>query len=171
MSDPEGETGRIPSDERKAAVDSEGHRGKFHLGRGRMMRISYRDIESRIAEPPAWFHDGVPRYLPFGPRELSVYNCVSVLARVACQVCNRPFLVGIVPKSQDVQELANDPGVLNNLSDDPPFHDHEAGQCDGLAMTWILRELVEVWARGPQGGDFVRRHEFERTLPPDFFDH
>jgi hypothetical protein len=136
-----------------------------------MMRISYHDIQSKIAELPAWFHDGVPRYLPFGPRELSVYNDVSVLARVACQVCDRPFLVGIVPKSQDVHELATDLGVLNNLSDDPPFHGHDnnSGQCDGLAMTWILQELVEVWARSPQGGDFVRRHEFERTLPPDFF--
>ncbi|WP_315720964.1 MULTISPECIES: hypothetical protein [unclassified Bradyrhizobium] len=140
------------------------------MNSGWMMRISYYDIESKIAELPAWFHDGVPRYLPFGPRKLSIYNDVSVLARVACQACNRPFLVGIIPKSQDVQELATDLGVLNNLSDDPPFHDHQTGQCDGLAMTWILQELVEVWARSP-GGDFVRRHEFERILPPDFFDN
>src|SRR3990167_11191431 len=53
----------------------------------------YRDIRSRIAEPPKWWDEhGTPRYCDFGPGETSdIYFKECCLLRIRCQDCGAKF--------------------------------------------------------------------------------
>lgn len=59
------------------------------------MLPDYDDITSRIPTRPQWYDgNGVPRYAPFEPRMMGVYDQVAVLAKIRCQDCRAEFLVG-----------------------------------------------------------------------------
>jgi hypothetical protein len=124
------------------------------------MLPAYDDIRSRIAEPPLW-HDrhGVPRYEPFKPQMLGVYDDLAVLAEIACQRCAKRFLVGAGWTRLDVFA---DPIVVRKLADlaesfdygDPPRHAVDAGRCAGETMSSDVVQIVEAWER--VGLDWVR---------------
>jgi len=112
---------------------------------------SYDDIRSRIAEPPLW-HDqhGVPRYDPFRPEMLGVYDHFAILGEIACQSCGRRFLVADSWPRFDMSAKTISEHVLAELVDsfdygDPPRHDIEAGRCAGETMSSDLVRIVEVW--------------------------
>ena len=126
------------------------------------MRPSYADILLRIAEPPLW-HDrhGVPRYEPFAPQMLGVYDDFAILVEIKCQRCSRRFLVG---GGWTRFDLFVDPIVERNLTSlaasfdygDPPRHDvGPMCRCAGETMSSDVVRIVEAWER--VGLDWVRR--------------
>ena len=124
------------------------------------MLPSYDDIRSRIAEPSLWYdRHGVPRYEPFKPQMLGVYDDFAVLAEIECQRCSRRFLVGGGWTRFDVFA---DPIVERTLTGlvasfdygDPPRHGGDAGRCAGETMSSDVVRVVETWER--VGLDWVR---------------
>lgn len=133
------------------------------------MLPAYHDIRSRIADPPTW-HDrhGVPRYEPFHPSLLGVYDDFAILAEIACQWCGQRFLVGGGWTRFDVFA---DPIVERNLEalatsfdyGDPPRHNAEAkGECAGATMSSETVRVAEAWEK--VGFDWVRREVGGRSL-------
>lgn len=60
------------------------------------MQPAYADITDRIADPPDWFTvHGVPRWGEFHPGMLGVYDKIAGLFEIACQACDRTFLIGV----------------------------------------------------------------------------
>ena len=130
------------------------------------MLPAYDDIRSRIAEPPIW-HDrhGVPRYEPFKPQMLGVYDDFAVLVEIECQRCARRFLAGGGWTRFDV---FSDPIVELNLTSlaesfdygNPPRHDDgPMGRCAGETMSSDVVRIVEAWER--VGLDWVHRGDRE----------
>ncbi len=128
------------------------------------MLPSYDDIRSRIAEPPLW-HDrhGVPRYEPFKPQMLGVYDDFAVLAEIACQRCGRRFLVGGGWTRFDVFADPIAERTPTGLAErfgygDPPRHSAgDQGRCAGETMSSDVVRIVEAWER--VGLDWVRRED------------
>jgi len=125
------------------------------------MLPSYDDIRSRIAEPPFWYDQhGVPRYDPFRPEMLGVYDHFAVLGEIACQSCRRRFFVATSWPLYDMSKEAIPEHVLADLVDsfdygDPPRHDIEVGRCAGETMRSEVVRVVEAWER--VGIEWVRR--------------
>lgn len=135
------------------------------------MLPSYADIRSRIAEPPIWYdRHGVPRYEPFKPQMLGVYDDFAVLAEIACQRCGARFLVAASWTRLDVFANSMVQRSLESLAEsfdygDPPRHDDgPMGRCAGETMRSETVRVVERWER--IGFDWVRRVAGEAS-PPD----
>lgn len=77
------------------------------------MNEHYKDIRSRLAEPPKWFDEhAVPRYCPFRPtRTANIYCDEAVLAVITCQGCGTPFRVAF---SQDRVTAHGDAKLAND---------------------------------------------------------
>jgi hypothetical protein len=125
----------------------------------------YSDILSRIAEPPLWWFNGVPRYEPFAPRNLSVGPEENALVLVACQGCDRQFVVGIEPNAWTggsmLKTLAN--GDFN--VGDPPRHLSPDGlRCAGETMGTVPLAVLQAWRWEIDGLEFVRQPQFEGPL-------
>jgi len=109
------------------------------------MHISYDDITERIAEPPLWWLEGVPRYRSFRPDDLNVYAQTVVLTEVECQMCFRKFNIGQYSPSPgspgaDGQQLP--------YRDDPPSHSSRAEEsCGGESMGFSELRILEFWRR------------------------
>ena len=60
------------------------------------MKPAYRDILAVAGGAPVewWDGHGVPRFWPFEPGLLGVYDQLAVLYEIACQSCRATFLVG-----------------------------------------------------------------------------
>lgn len=104
------------------------------------MNAQFKDILSRIAEPPTWYDgNGTPRYGPFNPSACpNIYSHTVVLMRIACQACHEHFNVEM-----------HDDGFFHRIGDpkklhygDPPFHD-----CSGATMNCEDEAILEVWSR------------------------
>lgn len=110
------------------------------------MLSDYRDIISRISEPPKWWDsNGVPRYDDFHPHDVpNIYAKEAVLYRIDCQACGEQFLVA--------QQWAATYGSLRPLSEwvaegklhygDPPIH---GGLCVGTTMNCEDRYTIQFW--------------------------
>ncbi|GEM_PF-2319641 len=117
---------------------------------------------------PAWFDEaGVPRYAPFHPSLLGVYDELAVLAEVTCASCNKTILVGL---GRGRIELGTQGGfVRNDLASvialakawgDPPRHNLPlGGRCAGETMLCRDVRVVETWE---MGDDF----EWQRVVMP-----
>src|SRR5690348_9708832 len=108
------------------------------------MHENYKDITSRIAEPPIWYdQNGTPRYDKFHPRMCpNIYTDHVALVRIACQDCGQEFLVEMHTALWD-DRSDKDPSKWHY--GDPPAHCERAGD----SMNCIDLEVVEVWQRRP----------------------
>ena len=128
------------------------------------MHISYDDITKRIAEPPNWWLEGVPRYNSFRPDDLNVYAQEVVLMQVECQMCFRKFNIGQYTPS------ARHAGQQLPFHDDPPSHSSWAeGGCGGESMGFTELRILEFGRRTrydpaaepPVDAHWVRDHDRE----------
>jgi hypothetical protein len=103
------------------------------------MRDTFDDIRSRITEEPTWYDEnGTPRYGVFSPVQCpNIYANQAVLLRIACQSCEREFLVEM---SGGWFIPINEPKRLHY--GDPPAH-HCIGDTENCDDLYV----VEVWAR------------------------
>lgn len=106
----------------------------------------YHDILSRISEEPTWWQEGgIPRYGPFDPKESTGIHCNEVvLIEIACQHCDRRFLVTVERDEIDrklAQEIVD--GEMG-WGDPPNVQCCGAGPVD----TSVPIRVVEYWARG-----------------------
>lgn len=110
------------------------------------MKNFYKDIRSRISEPPTWHdQDGVPRYGKFTPRECpDIYSNCVLLMRIGCQAC--PWEGDVEMHAAWFNPLRWHGTVDNPLPHygDPPYH-----QCPsaGETMNSVPGKIVEFWVR------------------------
>lgn len=137
------------------------------------MLRDYKDIISRISEEPIYWDDnGVPRYEPFSPEDLGVYDDIAIYYRIACQNCRKEFHVA--SSSNTTDRLIN--GSLANISfekmkpnikrmvehlhyGDPPRHN-----CVGDTMNVFDMEVLEAWEQYSNNFEWVRHPELEGPI-------
>ena len=135
------------------------------------MLPSYDDIREAIPAPPLWFDgNGVPRYAPFDPDMLGVYDKICVLYQIECQSCSQQFLVGEGWTDYDLVWGHEEP-VTYKIEDvcaayhygDPPRHG-----CVGDTMNCIDLTVVQAWERNKDYLDFdhpyLRRNDLEGPM-------
>ena len=119
------------------------------------MLPDYKDITDRITETPQWYDEhGVPRYEPFHPDMLGIYDSEAALISIECQNCGEPFLVGIGFNKMEIfsreghyaRPTAKD--IMSYHYGDPPRHN-----CIGDTMNVISRKVVEFWVKHEEGVD------------------
>lgn len=134
------------------------------------MWVSYNDILNRIADPPLWWLDGVPRYQPFKPFETSVYAGEALLIEAECQHCGKPFTLGLHSPLHHGEFRS----ALERTNDLPPIGDPPNHDCDGSgnSMNALPMRITEFWekvnvATNPKHwrGEWQRVSTFEITLP------
>lgn len=126
------------------------------------MYALYKDIRTRIGTPH-WIDDrGVPRYEPFHPSLLGIYDRWAVIFEVECQACIKRFrcasgvpdvvIIGVHPNTQVLQIKSLDHALEHLVSwGDAPWHDADGdetgfeSQCSGTTMTTVIPNLVEAW--------------------------
>lgn len=135
------------------------------------MNLNYRDILSRIAEPPQWFDESaVPRFVAFSPSEVAdIYADEVVLAEIACQSCARAFHVAFSSSPQsrmrakDVRRLSEEIKDHNLHYGDPPNVDCCAA---GPTMNSEPKRVLEYWMR--ENFEWVRKPVFEVDIEPEW---
>lgn len=144
------------------------------------MHPSYSDITSRIEEEPSWWDsNGVPRYGPFEPEALGVYDDAAVLVLIGCQACERQFLIGIGSsgssryethlllqaftgtKSQG--ESPNADEWLAHISESFHYGDPPRHGCVGDTMNCIDLELLQAWRQRRGFKEWVDKGRWERV--------
>jgi len=143
------------------------------------MLAKYEDITSRIIEKPTWYDEnGVPRYGMFKPDSTpDIYADEIVLLRIACQDCDKLFLVemswGYHQKVLDrhaesfstrmrqwIKKGEDRKDTWSPLHyGDPPNHD-----CVGDTMNCIDIEVIEFWKRKDFDWKRVKKFEIEIKL-------
>lgn len=114
------------------------------------MHVPYDDILARIAEPPLWWSEGVPRYTEFQPSMIDVYAGAALLVQARCQSCRRLFLIGVAGGVPNLISEAGD--AIGPWSGDPPFHYNDPlgeDDCTGNSMTFVWEEILQAWWRAP----------------------
>lgn len=135
------------------------------------MLPDYADIKDAIDREPDWFTaDGIPRYWPFHPDMLGVYDTMAVLVEIECASCQEAMLVGdglptvtltIPDEPAAMRPVIND--VERFVSEwsmgDPPRH-----YCPGGGGTMVCDEVavIEVWDR--DGAGEWRRPDLEGPI-------
>jgi len=123
----------------------------------------YRDIlelADRVGIEPVWWDEhGVPRFAPFDPTALGVYDRFAVLGEVMCAACGKYMRVGIGrPKNSFTYGRLSryDMGTMKELIKawgDPPRHDDQriglrGHGCAGETMVCDPVRVVGTWERG-----------------------
>ena len=117
------------------------------------MLPSYDDIRSRISEEPKWWDEhGVPRYEPFHPDMLGIYDSEAALIEIQCQRCGKTFLVGIgwektrifLTEGRYARPTAGNIGSYHY--GDPPRHGWTEGCVAGDTMNCVSIRVVEFWS-------------------------
>jgi hypothetical protein len=120
------------------------------------MNRDYRDLTYRLGEPLWWDDQCVPRYDPFTPDSLGVYDCLAGLLEIQCQVCPKTFKVAVSYQSYCLAELWNRSqgiGTFWSLPTlwhygDPPAHLSPTGSpCVGETMNCRDLQVLEFWAK------------------------
>jgi hypothetical protein len=140
------------------------------------MLPDYADIKDAIPVGPLWWDGhGVPRYAPFAPDMLGVYDHIAVLYEIECQSCGERFDVG-VGWAEYSFVWGHEKPVLHDIADkctqfhygDPPRHG-----CAGDTENCIDLEVKQAWVQnkewGPDQPRWIRRPELEGAL--DLPDH
>lgn len=111
------------------------------------MLPDYADIRALSDRGPNWFDEnGVPRYAPFHPKMLGVYDHHALLVKIRCQRCRQVFLVG---EGWPTSGIRGDQLVTFDLAGiaeryhygDPPAH----GGCVGNTMNSEPLRIVQAW--------------------------
>lgn len=126
------------------------------------MYIEYDDIVSRIAEPPLWWLEGVPRYEPFHHQALCVYAQEALLVHIRCQICSKDFEIGLYdPRPYSTPTFR---ALLNTRREigvgDPP----NACCFPGSSMGAVEVAVLQFWERPPNQREWRRVPELERGL-------
>lgn len=138
------------------------------------MLPAYLDITSRISIEPLWWDgNGVPRYDPFHPRMLGVYDEVSLLVEIACQLCGKRFTVGVGVSVMQAMMSSTFNGIageslLERFAEtfhygDPPRH----GGCTGETMNCEDLRVLEAWVEDGVG-EWSRRTRLEGAIGDAF---
>lgn len=116
----------------------------------------YSDIRERLGEPLWHDEHGVPRYAPFHPSLLGVYDDRAALFEVMCQSCGRifPCAAGTtrlwpIMAGKGTEEETLDATLRRIIGwGDAPWHTHEGGgQCAGTTMATTIAGIVSVWEK------------------------
>lgn len=131
------------------------------------MHLEYHDILKRIAEPPKWWLDGVPRYDAFSPHDATVYARQVALVHIECRDCGTRYDVALVyPNHEHRHDLRYviDYGNAFETIGDPPNACPQSftSSHGGATMTAIQVAVLEFWER-PEF-DWIRNPSFERPL-------
>lgn len=140
------------------------------------MHVPLMDITDRIAEPPIWWLNGVPRYCDYHPRDASLLR-TQLLVRVCCEYCRRVFDTGIgtmaTLKVGVVEPVFGYPvntatdNWIEEAFDHPPYHLRENGyRCDGSNSfaEWVA--ILQVWEWMPKGASsWQRRFDLDGPSP------
>lgn len=139
------------------------------------MLPGYEDIHALTDSPPEWWDaNGVPRYAPFHPTMLGVYDKWAVLVMIRCQSCRRVFHVGegfsayafthMDWEDNDGVTQPSLPWICDGYHfGDPPAH----GGCVGMTMNSVPVRILEGWEK--QNFEWVRDPEVESiNIVPDW---
>jgi|GEM_PF-1366107 len=131
------------------------------------MHLQYHDILSRIADPPKWWLDGVPRFDDFSPKGL--LSSEVALVHSECQDCGVRYDIAVTPKPPLFHSLRTQLAYLNEFDiGDPPNACAEIKggvRCAGYAMTVSELEILEFWSRRPGlKRDWLRIEALEKPL-------
>lgn len=119
------------------------------------MHHHYRDITSRISEPPKWYdEEAVPRYCDFAPDQTAnIYASEAALVEIACQGCGTRFKVAFSWDRMDMKWVRGTPRLHEELTladvkdlhyGDPP----NAGCCpSGPTMNCDDLRVLEFWRK------------------------
>jgi hypothetical protein len=139
------------------------------------VKPAYRDILAVAGGAPVewWDGNGVPRFWPFEPGLLGVYDQLAVLYEIACQSCRATFPVSEGAKRFDImagslEVVESDLPALVARADygDPPRHDmpgRPGERCAGETMSSVPTRIVEAWEQ--VNFDWVRRPGLEGPVP------
>ncbi len=144
------------------------------------MNESYRDIRSRIAEPPDWWDEhAVPRYGAFSPQHIAdIYADECALVLIACQSCGASFPVAMSSGTSTATLMAarrEGPITAEALRrysvsagierGDIHYGDPPNIECcpGGPTMNCDDLRVLQFWRR--ENGDWHRVVELERVLP------
>lgn len=115
------------------------------------MLPDYPDIYAVAGDTKPVWHDnnGVPRFAPFSPDLLGVYDVYALLVQISCQSCARMFHVGVGWSRYEalVQEEEFRSLGLPELADGFCFGDPPAHACGGDTMSSVSVRIVEAWER------------------------
>lgn len=121
------------------------------------MLPDYSDIRALTDKDPLWFTpEGVPRYAPFEPDLLGVYDDFALLVEVECQSCRRRMLVGEGWTRFNLTPAMYGQNIIHNKIEDlaegwsmgdPPRHG-----CVGDTMGCYERRIVEAWEKTAKTG-------------------
>jgi len=133
------------------------------------MHRSYSDLTNRLGEPLWWDEQAVPRYDPFGPHEMGVYDRMVWLYEIRCQDCPKRMKVAGAWNGMDYAELmrfldhpsANIWTPLDAHYGDPPRHNCPGA---GETMNCYDLEVLEVWGQDIEHWGWVRRPELEGPM-------
>jgi len=134
----------------------------------------WRDYEDiiQLAGMPLWYDDnGAPRYQPFRPDMLGVYDETIAYLRIACQYCNRQFEVAVSWTKLDLfdrekKEMRDEPrpkqhGPWMFHYGDPPRHG-----CVGDTMNSEPIAVLQFWVRDYKSDTLFRRIPEEEIVWP-----
>jgi hypothetical protein len=125
------------------------------------MLPDYMDIRDLTDRAPDWFGEhGEPRYRPFDPNMLGVYDKYALLVQLNCQACSKALLVGV---GYTPYVWIADTGtgfVFEKVAKtfrygDPPRHG-----CIGDSMNSICTRIVEAWEQ-VRSFEWIRRPDIE----------
>jgi hypothetical protein len=133
----------------------------------------YADILSKLGKPLWWDDNAVPRYCPFSPERVGVYNDIIVLFTIECQECAKRMKVVRSFECHSEEEKAKALESLKHIHfGDPPFH-YCSGSGESMGSCSV--RINEVWIKkffDERSEDFTpelwRRHpELEGELEED----
>ena len=141
------------------------------LGAEGSVNHHYKDILSRIKEPPTWFDEhAVPRFGAFGPREVAnIYAREVVLLGIECQSCGRGFRVAFSWSETD-RFLRQESSLAEQIKEktihygDPPNVECCHG---GPTMNSVPRIALEFW-RMNDAYEWERVRDLEVPVDPDW---
>jgi hypothetical protein len=151
----------------------------------------YADITSRLG--PCKWYDGnsVPRYEEFSPNMCDVYNRYVAFMEIACQSCDKRFLVaseismmqtyqvslpispleGDEKKIDEVTRKLDKEGGLSPWEQigsfhygDPPRHGTEETCVAGDTMNSVPVRILQFWKKDNKGFEWIRDPKFEFEL-------
>jgi hypothetical protein len=131
------------------------------------MHAHYKDILSRIQDPPAWFDENaVPRFDPFSPDLIAnIYADICVLVEIQCQNCRRTFKVSM---SEGAMERFNRRGLIYAQIENKSLHygDPPNINCcgSGPTMNCLDIRVLECWRRGEKSFVWDRQPDLEVAL-------
>lgn len=126
---------------------------------------SYQDIiEAAAPRKPLWWDmNGVPRFAPFRPQLLGVYDTFAILVAVRCSDphCQAGMLVGCGSQSTTVTASGVEQHTLESMVAGFVYGDAPRHDCTGWGETSAVDELVVIEAWERHDTEWVRRAGLE----------